>query len=70
MIVTATLIAVTIFSNPFQYLQFLDNQITNRPEHTNIMYLNMSATILELHGGHAVLRCDGEMYTAYILEDK
>lgn len=75
MIPTATLIAVTIFTNQFQCLSFLVGQLINRPEYTNISYLNTddfnkASAFLELHGAYAILQCEGEMYTAYVLEDK
>jgi hypothetical protein len=48
----------------------MDHQIERRPDEANVVYLNMTKAIIELHGAHAVLMCDNELYTAYILEDK
>ena len=70
MIPTLTLIAVTIFSTQFQCVRYHDLQSTNRPAHANITYLGMTKTIIELHGGHAILQCKGREYSAWIMEEK
>jgi hypothetical protein len=59
-----------MFSQPVQCTAYLDNQITARPEHAHVTYLDMTKAIIELHGAHAVLMCDDTLYSAYVLEDK
>ena len=66
---TLLLIAAITFSTQFQCVRYHDLQSTNRPAHANITYLGMTKTIIELHGGHAVLTCRGHKFTAYILEE-
>ena len=45
------LIAAITFNTQSQCVQYHDSQSTNRPAYANITYLNMTTTIIELHGG-------------------
>ena len=67
---TLILIATLSFTTQFQCVQHLDNESSNPPIDSHVYRLNINTTIVELHGGHAVLRCRGGNYFAYTLENR
>ena len=70
---TLILLNVLILSSPFSCIKHQIGELIDRPVGSKLTYLNTSSTpstMIELHGAHAILRCEGEMYTAYLLENK
>ena len=65
----AVLIATLFFNTTFGCIQHLDNQITNRPPDARVSYLGMTGAIINLYGAKAVLKCEGHVYRAWIMED-
>ena len=70
MIPTLIFTAAYVFNSNFECIQHLDEQSSNPPLASHVYRLNINTTIVELHGGHAVLRCRGGNYFAYTLENR
>lgn len=67
---TLIIISILSFNTNFGCIQHLDNKSSTPPEGSKVIRQRMDTTLIELHGGHAVLQCDkAGIYTAYTLEE-
>ena len=62
-------ISTIVFQSQFACVQHMDEVLTNKPENSNVTYLNMHTAIIELYGAHGVAVCRGATYKFYLMEE-